>query len=196
MCSHQKHTTKPFLNLNHHHPLTGGALGPGFYLSFLTPYIGDDFVGFTSPPLPAKTALPVNVAAHAARRTAGFEQQRKTPPLSSGVGGLFARPLSHLYSTPSARHGAPSLGSPSGWHPRLTHPLSSGILTNQHSSTTSPILLLRPGLCRRLVTARTPPLLYQGLFQAPPPSLHPGLGDSSPPRPTSLNTAWPAVSEP
>ena len=57
--------TQPFLNLYHHHPLTGGALRAGFYLSFLTPYLGDDFVGFTSPP-PTPTAPLVIVAAHAA----------------------------------------------------------------------------------------------------------------------------------
>ena len=37
----------------------------GFYLSFFTPYTGDDFVGFTSPP-PTLTASLANVAANTA----------------------------------------------------------------------------------------------------------------------------------
>ena len=70
--------------------------------------------------------------------------------------GAFPQDLSPVFLRPICSPWRPFVGTPSGWHPRLTHPFSPGILTNQHSSTSSPNLLLRPGLCRRLVTARTP----------------------------------------
>ena len=108
-----------------------------------------------------------------------FEQQRKTAPLSSGPGGFSQVSSPVFFLRPICSPWRPFLGSPSGWHPRLTHPLSSGIPTNQHSSTSSPILLLRPGLCRRLVTARTP-LTYTRAFPGPPPSPHRALGSRQP----------------
>ena len=159
---------KPSLNLNHHHPLywaCSGArilpLSPSLLTSATT-----SLGSHRHPSLPRWLfRLTSRLTLHDVQLV--FEQQRKTPPLSSGAGGLFARPLSRLYFAPSARHGAPYwdplwLAPPLNSSPPLRDP------TNQHSSTSSPILLLRPGLCRRLVTTRIPLSYTRGFSRSHP----------------------------
>ena len=124
-----------------------------------------------------------------------FEQQRKTAPLSSGPGG-FSQVSSPVFSSPHLPcHGVPLLGSPSDWHPRLTHPLSSGTSTN-HS--------LQPPLLTYYFaqgsadgwSPRAPHSPIPGAFPGPTSFSPPGLWGLVNPLPTLAYTAWPAVSEP
>ena len=173
---------QPFLNLYHHHPLSGGALRAGFYLSFLTPYNGDDFVGFTSPP-PTPDGLSDKRRGSRCLMCVGSGSREKQPAYELGW-GLFASSLSCPFLRPICSlwrplHGPPLAGTP------LNSP-SPVQGSNQPSSTTSsPILLPTPGLWSAVGHRRHPIHLYQGLFQAPTPSLHTGLGVSSTPRPPS-----------
>ena len=86
-------------------PLLGRALRAGFYPSFLTPYIGDDFVGFTSP-----LSYPDGSSGkHRGSRClmcVGPSSREKQPSFELGW-GLLASSLSRLSYAPSARYGAP-----------------------------------------------------------------------------------------
>ena len=124
---------------------------------------------------------------------AGPEQQRKTARFRAGLGSFrkfplpsFLRPICPLWRP---RPGTPSSGIPAYLIPS---PRDS---YNHTLQPPPPISSPTPGLWPAVGHRRHPPLLYPGLFQAPPP-LHPGTGASSTPRPPSPISGKPAASEP
>ena len=125
---------------------------------------------------------------------AGLSSSEKQPAFELGW-GLFRKAPHPSLPTPHLLAMAPPTRTPSGWHPRLSHPPPQGSY-QPHTTTTTPILSPTPGLWPAVGHRHHPPLQYLGLFQAPPPSLHPGTGVSSTPRPTSPISGKPADSEP
>ena len=156
--------TQPFLNLYHHHPPTGGALRAGFYLSFLTPYLGDDFVGFTSPPPTPTASLDKRRGSRCLMRV-GLGSREQTVRFRAGLGTFRKLPPPSLL-TPHLLTMAPCTRTPSSRHPRLSRPPPFWAPTNHPLQPPLLPYYLRPGSGLRVVPAAIP-LSYTRGFSRP-----------------------------
>ena len=173
-------------------PFTGGALRAGFYLSFLSPYLGDDFVGFTSPP-PTLGGSSSKRRGSRCSMCVGLSSREKQPAFELGW-GAFRKLSLPSFLTPHLLAMAPPTRTPSSWHHRLPHPAPQG--PTNHPLQPPLLSITYAGLWPRLVTAAIPLSNTRGFSRPHLLLFTRAQGTCHPLNPHSPISGKPAASEP